>query len=106
MRLVVALGALTLLCACSTTKPAETASVAKPAAATPATAAPAAATPAVATAQASGPKVECRRVKVLGSIKYKDECQTKSDSAAAAKAGEESRKAAARAIQGASGLGN
>jgi hypothetical protein len=104
MRLIVALGAVVLLCACSTAKPAETASAAKPVAAA---AAPAAAQPAAQqTAQASAPKVECRRVKVLGSIKYKDECQTKSDSAAATKAGKESRDAAARSIQGASGLGN
>jgi hypothetical protein len=45
-------------------------------------------------------------VKVLGSIKYKDECQTRSDSAAASKAGLDSRNAAARAIQGAAGVGN
>jgi hypothetical protein len=96
---------LALLCACSTSTPAApSSSTPQVAAAKPAAApAPAAATQ---TAQASGPKVECRRVKVLGSIKYKDECQTKSDSAAATKSGEESRKAAARAIQGASGLGN
>jgi hypothetical protein len=101
------LAGLVLLCACSTAKPTETASTVTPVAAKPAAAAPAAAPAApTQTAQASGPKVECRRVKVLGSIKYKDECQTRSDSAAASKAGQDSRTAAARAIQGAAGVGN
>jgi hypothetical protein len=106
MRFVVAVAGFALLCACSTTQPADTAAVA-PAAAKPAAAAPAAAAPAAAApVKTTEKKKVCRRTRELGSIKYKDECGSQSDNAAAAKAGADSRNAAARAIQGAAGLGN
>ena len=105
MRIAVIMAGFAVLCACSTAKPAETVAVAKPAAAAPAAAAaPSGAPPAAAPAKSAAAKSDCRRVKELGSIKYKEECRTRSESADAAKAGQESREAAARAIQGAAGL--
>lgn len=100
MRVAAAVVGLVLLCACATPKPAETATAAKPADAKPAAAAQPAAT------QTAAAKQDCRRVKELGSIKYKEECRTRSESAADTKAGRESRDAAARAIQSATSLGN
>lgn len=91
MRIALAIAGLVLLSACASPKPAEQAA-AKPAAA------PAAAT------QTAEAKKDCRRVKQLGSIKYKEECVTRDESTASAKAGKDSRDAARR-LQDAGNLG-